>query len=204
MEIRAATLKDAPFISALLCELTGRFIAHELSEEAAGRLLESMDEAAIRGYMASGYCYHVAEENGEVIGVAAVKDNSHLFHLFVAEIFQRKGLARRLWDVAREACLRAGNPGVFTVNSSRYAVGVYEKLGFVRQSAAVDVSGVICIPMKLELAARRFGSEETRGQPTMFSGKASRPESHKRQTRPRRTETIVPPGFPERGTAGID
>ncbi len=152
MEIRAATLKDAPFISALLRELTGRFIAHELSEEAAGRLLESMDEAAIREYMASGCRYRVAEENGEVIGVAAVKDNSRLFHLFVAEGFQRKGLARRLWDVARETCLRAGNPGVFTT----------------------------------------------------VSGKASRPESRKRRTRPCRTETIVPPGFPERGTAGID
>jgi predicted GNAT family N-acyltransferase len=43
---------------------------------------------------------------------------------------------------------------VFTVNSSRYAVGVYEKFGFVRQSEAIDISGVISIPMKLESVVR--------------------------------------------------
>lgn len=154
MEIRLANLDDAPGISALVCNVTERFIAPELSEEVASGLLGSMDEPSIKSYMESGYRYHVAEENGELIGVVAVRDNRHLYHLFVSEPFQRKGLARRLWEVAKTASLDAGNPGVFTVNSSRYAVGVYEKFGFVRLSEAVDVAGVICIPMKLGLAVR--------------------------------------------------
>ncbi|BBA33717.1 GCN5-related N-acetyltransferase [Methylocaldum marinum] len=154
MDIRAATPDDARRISALLRDLTGKYIAHEFSEEGAGRLLESMNEAAIKSYLESGYRYHLAEENGELAGVVAIRDNCHLYHLFVSERFQGRGLARRLWEVAKAVCLDAGNPGVFTVNSSRYAVGLYEKFGFVRQSEAVDISGVISIPMKLESAIR--------------------------------------------------
>ena len=87
-------------------------------------------------------------------GVIAIRGNRHLYHLFVSERFQGKGVARRLWDVAKAASLDAGNPGVFTVNSSRYAVGLYETFGFAGQSEAIDRSGVICIPMKLESAIR--------------------------------------------------
>lgn len=154
MDIRAATPDDAQRIGTLVRELAVKYITHEFSEEGAGRLLESMSEAAIRSYLESGYRYHLAEENGELAGVIAIRDNCHLYHLFVSERFQGRGLARRLWEVARAVCLDAGNPGVFTVNSSRYAVGLYEKFGFVRQSEAVDISGVISIPMKLESAIR--------------------------------------------------
>ncbi|MGX2039631.1 GNAT family N-acetyltransferase [Methylocaldum sp. MU1018] len=154
MDIRTATPDDAPRIGALVRGLTCKYIAHEFSEQGARRLLESMSEATIEGYLESGYRYHAREENGELAGVIAIRDNRHLYHLFVSERFQGRGLARRLWEVAKAARLRAGNPGVFTVNSSRYAVGVYEKFGFVRQSEAIDVSGVICIPMKLESAIR--------------------------------------------------
>ena len=72
----------------------------------------------------------------------------------MSERFQGKGVARRLWEVAKAVSLDAGNPGVFTVNSSRYAVGLYETFGFVGQSEAIDRSGVIFIPMKLESAIR--------------------------------------------------
>jgi len=151
VRIRAATSNDASAISTLIRDLAARYIAHELSAEAANRLLGSMEEAAIRDYLNAGYRYHVAEENGELAGVVAVRDNRHLYHLFVSEDFQGRGLARELWEVAKAAGLEAGNPGVFTVNSSRYAVGMYEKFGFVRQAEVVDAAGVICIPMKLEL-----------------------------------------------------
>ena len=150
MEIRLATLADVPRISALVRDLTGKYVAHEFSRQAADRLLGSMEEPAIRGYLASGYRYHVAEDNGELAGVVAMRNERHLYHLFVAEHFQGMGLARALWQAARTASLEAGNPGLFTVNSSRFAVGMYEKFGFVRDGQVVDEWGVIYIPMKLE------------------------------------------------------
>jgi N-acetylglutamate synthase-like GNAT family acetyltransferase len=118
MKIRVATIDDAPLISALVCDLAKEFIAHEFSQEAASLLLGSMDESSIKRHMESSYRYHVAEENSEVAGVVAVRDNSHLYHLFVSKRFQGQGLARRLWEVTKTASLGAGNPGLFTVNSS--------------------------------------------------------------------------------------
>ncbi len=153
MKIRLATIEDAPAISALLCSLSKAFIAQALSEEAADRLLGSMDTASIREYIASGYRYHVAEEGGEIVGAAAVKENRHLYHLFVSERYQGRGIARDLWEAAKAASLAAGNPGRLTVNSSLGAAGLYEKWGFVKMSDAVDKSGVVSVPMKWEPAA---------------------------------------------------
>ncbi|NJD07951.1 MAG: GNAT family N-acetyltransferase [Methylococcaceae bacterium] len=109
-----------------------------------------MEETAIRRYMASGYRYHVAEAHGELAGVISVRNNQHLYHLFVAEPFQGQGLARALWLTAKSASVEAGNPGVFTVNSSRFAVGMYKNFGFIGHGEMVDQSGVIHIPMQLE------------------------------------------------------
>lgn len=149
MKIRTASLDDALAISLLIRELTATYIAHELPREAADRLLGSMEEPAIGRYLGAGYRYHVAVDNAGLAGVVGVRNNSHLFHLFVAERVQGQGLASALWQVAKAASLAAGNPGAFTVNSSRFAVGLYEKFGFVGHGEVVDESGVIHIPMKL-------------------------------------------------------
>jgi GNAT superfamily N-acetyltransferase len=138
MQIRLATKDDATAISGLIRPLAERDIAQEYSAEGADNLLGSMSPEAIERYLSENYRYHVAEENGELAGVVATWENRHLYHLFVAEAFQRQGLARRLWEIARQACLEAGGSGTFTVNSSRFAVGVYQRLGFVEASPSVE------------------------------------------------------------------
>ena len=151
LKIRTAVPDDAIRISRLICDLSCRFIADDFTSRGKSFLLASMTPDAVKGYMRSGYHYHVAEKDGELIGVVAVKNNIHLYHLFVAESFHRQGVAKRLWKVAMENCLSLGNTGEFTVNSSSYARGVYEKLGFVAQSGQKENNGVVYFPMKLEL-----------------------------------------------------
>lgn len=155
IQIRSATLEDAPALSALICALTREFIAPELSKEGLNRLLKSMGSGSIRAHIRSGYRYHVAEEDGRIVGVVGMKENRHLYHLFVASAFQGRGLARALWETAKAASLAAGGSGRFTVNSSLGAVGLYEKFGFIKQSEPVAASGVVYVPMMLELRADR-------------------------------------------------
>ncbi|MCG3116492.1 MAG: GNAT family N-acetyltransferase [Candidatus Manganitrophus sp. SA1] len=159
MKIRLAAIDDAPAISALIRPLTREFVAREFTEEAATRLLESMEAASIRKYIASGYRYHVAEEDGKIVGAVAIKENGHLYHLFVSKEFQGRGLARQLWEAAKRASLAAGNQGRFTVHASRGAVGLYEKLGFVKASEAIDRLGVVYVPMKLSPGGDRTEEE---------------------------------------------
>ena len=54
---------------------------------------------------------------------------------------------------AMNDCLSRGNPGEFTVNSSRNAREVYEHLGFVAQSEMIMKNGVTFTPMKIDVRA---------------------------------------------------
>lgn len=149
MVIREATSADAESISSLLRGLSKKFIVHELAPDAAEHLLASVSPESIEKYIRSGFVYHVAEIDGQLIGAVGVRDNSHLHHLFVAEPFQRKGVATKLWQIAMQACLCKGNPGEFTVNSSLYAVPLYINLGFVAESGPIERKGMVLVPMRL-------------------------------------------------------
>ena len=134
-------------VASLLEALALEHITHEFDAQARKRFLAKNNETSIRGFVACGFCYHVAESNGRILGFVGVRDNRHLYHLFVANAFQRQGVARRLWTIAREQCIAAGNPGTFTVNSSNSAVAVYERLGFVRSGPMKNNDGVLYNPM---------------------------------------------------------
>jgi predicted GNAT family N-acyltransferase len=83
-------------------------------------------------------------------GAIGMRDSTHLYQLVVARRAWRQGLARRLWTTARQTAEAAGNPGHFTVNSSRYAVPVYKRFGFEVSGPERQKDGIAFIPMKLE------------------------------------------------------
>ena len=124
MNIRQADIKDAEAISAVMYPLAEKYIAHELSSQGRSVLLASMTAEAIQRYFGQGYHYHVAQVRGQAIGVVGVRENRHLYHLFVAESHERNGIARALWKTALQACRLTGNTGEFTANASRTAQGL--------------------------------------------------------------------------------
>jgi GNAT superfamily N-acetyltransferase len=150
-EIRPARPEDAAAISALIAATAEAFITPEFSEEGRRTLLTEMNEEAIAGHLANpAFRYHVAEDaEGRIAGIVSTLENSHLFGLYVAAEHHGRGLARRLWETARDACRAAGASGEFTVKSSRYAVGVYEAFGFVREGDEEEKKGVVFVPMRL-------------------------------------------------------
>ena len=149
--IRPARPDDARAISDLITAVVERFVTPEFTEEGRRTLLTSMNFEAITEHLANpAFRYHVFEDTpGHIVGLVSTRDDSHLFGLYVAADFHGRGIARQLWQVAREACLAAGASGEFTVKSSRYAVGVYEKWGFVREGGEQEKDGVVFIPMRL-------------------------------------------------------
>lgn len=154
MQIRPLVNADIPALADLLRALALEYIVHESPPEGASTFLAENDQAGLRGFLARGHVYHVAhDEHGELAGFIAVRDDSHIFHLFVGKRWQRQGLARRLWDTARGAALARGGDGTFTVNASNYAVPVYEAFGFVRVGPTECVKGLYFNPMRLDAAA---------------------------------------------------
>ena len=90
-------------------------------------------------------------ENGEVAGVIASKDKSHIALLFVDKQHHRKGIARKLLDTMLADVKNNTEITKITVNSSPYAVGIYERLGFEKTDEQQEKDGIIYIPMALQL-----------------------------------------------------
>jgi ribosomal protein S18 acetylase RimI-like enzyme len=149
MLIRSLDTADIPAAAALLRRAAEEFILHESTPQDAAAFLADQGEAAMRSRVAAGYVYHVALVDGELAGFVGVRDRSHVYSLYVDRRYQRRGIARKLWQAARGAALDGapGHPGVFTVNASNYAVPSYQALGFAR-TAPMQISIVRYNPMR--------------------------------------------------------
>lgn len=146
--IRPATAADAGAIAALIGGLTHYFVA-DGSALAAQPFLATFSPAAIAGLLADGdYLCLCAEEQGQkggqLLGVLTLRRPAHLHHLFVAPVAHRRGIARQLWQ-ALESHLDPAMP--VTVNSSEYAVPVYQRLGFAATAGVQQRNGVRYVPM---------------------------------------------------------
>jgi GNAT superfamily N-acetyltransferase len=125
----------------------------ELTDDPSGAdaevYLVSVSVQAEREYLASErYGYLLAYSDSQLAGFIAIRDGSHLFHLFVERSRQRQGIARRLWERAlKELCVPTSDGG-FTVNSSLSAVPVYQAFGFVPSESIQRVHGISFLPMR--------------------------------------------------------
>ena len=150
MRIRPLNPADIPAAAALLRRAAEAFILHESTPEGAAAFLAEQSEEGLRGRIAGGHVYHVAEVDGELAGFIGIRERSHLYHLFVDARFHRRGIARRLWETALAAALGEGHPGCFTVNASNHALAFYTALGFVATAPTQD--GIVRYnPMRLRL-----------------------------------------------------
>lgn len=147
MDISKAQADDAAAISRLIGRVA-RFFTLQPDGSGAEEFLKTIAPETLAGYLSDPrFAYFKAVENGALAGVVAVRDASHLYHLFVDESFQRRGLSRQLWDYARAAVGEA-NPGYFTVNSTPYAQPVYERFGFLATGPRVETKGIAFVPMR--------------------------------------------------------
>ena len=146
--VQAARLDDAEAISVLLLSLANRCTLYP-DMRGAERFLASFTPEAVRTVIAApAYRYLAGWIDGSLAGVIALRDNAHLFHLFVAERFQGHRIASALWADIKAMALADGNPGRFTVNSSVAAVPVYRAFGFRTSGEHMAADGIVYVPMR--------------------------------------------------------
>ena len=148
MEIRAGLPTDAEAIAALIDSFQSE-LTDDPSGAGAGEYLASVSVEAEREYLVSErYRYLVAYSDSQLAGFIAIRDGSHLFHLFVERAHQGQGIARRLWERALEELCAPNSDGDITVNSSLSAVPVYQAFGFVPARSTQSMHGISFLPMR--------------------------------------------------------
>lgn len=146
MNIRLATAEDAAEISKLVSSVA-HFFTLDPSGKGAENFILSISPEAIRSHIINPNFHYICALQGTTIaGVAALREGKHLFHLFVASTFQRQVLARQLWLALKATA--SPSTEEFTVNSTPYAVPVYERFGFVATGPKVEMNGIAFVPMK--------------------------------------------------------
>ena len=148
MQFRSGLPADAEAIAGLIASFQSD-LTDEPSGAGADGYLASVSVQAERDYIASQhYGYLLAYSDSQLAGFIAVRDGSHLFHLFVERSHQRHGIARRLWQRALEQLCASSCDGGFTVNSSLSAVPVYQAFGFVPAGSIQSVHGISFLAMR--------------------------------------------------------
>ncbi|WP_338949584.1 GNAT family N-acetyltransferase [Fusobacterium nucleatum] len=98
--------------------------------------------------MTKSFKVYGAFENNILKGIIATDSQKrHICLFFVDKVSQGKGIGKELMRVV----VNDNENSYITVNSSRYGVPIYEKLGFVKMVEEKEQDGLKFTPMKLIL-----------------------------------------------------
>ncbi|MGC0866957.1 UNVERIFIED_ORG: putative N-acetyltransferase YhbS [Pantoea agglomerans] len=137
MEIRAALESDAAGISELI-QLVSMQCNFSETEPCPQWFIESTKPDVLQPVIVSDdYLWLIAVERGEVTGVLTLFEGNLVKYLFVHPEFQRKGVARALWQRAIPE-LRSE----ISVRSSLFAIPFYEKREFKKVGEVKFFNGV--------------------------------------------------------------
>ena len=143
---------DADAVSRLILDSFNDFIATEYSDDGRAEFMRHVQPDALVERSRSNHIVLVAMAGERPAGVIELRGNHHVSLLFVDRRSQRHGVARELLARAL-AVARPSRPGLdrVTVNSSRFGVPIYERLGFRQTGPERSVNGIVFIPMAHQL-----------------------------------------------------
>lgn len=155
---RPLSAKDTLEVSELAACVFNELVAPEYSSEGVQEFHRYIQPSAFRARAQTNHFSLISLEQDKVVGVIEMRGHNHVSLLFVAPEFQRRGIAKELLRRALQIC-RANEPRLseISVNSSSYAVPIYERLGFRRAGGRQVRNGIGFLPMVLKLPNQRDG-----------------------------------------------
>jgi GNAT superfamily N-acetyltransferase len=148
VKIRRATIKDAQRISELAQTVALQFVVDEFSRKGSALYLQGLAPEVIAKRLGDKeFWFLIAEDGKALVGVAAMQNGWHLYHLLVAKGYQRGGLARRMWQILRDEARSTAPPRSFKANVPRYAIPAFRRLGFKDDGEIQNEKGVVFQPM---------------------------------------------------------
>ena len=147
-EITADTLKNSNALQ-LVWDVFEEFEAYQYSAEGVREFQNYIEYSSIKRLLDNSEmmmwgCFH----NDKIVGMIATRHANHITLLFVDKQHHRQGIAHTLYQEFIDYCSKNDNCSEISVNSSLYAVEVYEKLGFVTTDTEQQKNGIRFVPMK--------------------------------------------------------
>lgn len=128
------------------------FDAPMFSAEGIEHFREYISDSVLKRMFEAGSFQVIAAYSGtKIIGVIALRNDSHISLLFVDSRYHRRGIGRRLVAELSEYVRIKLKGGFLTVNSSPYAVEFYRRLGFQPLDHSLSENGITYTPMKIVL-----------------------------------------------------
>lgn len=147
MAIREMNPADASEVSRMVLAAFRESIAGELSEEGVHAFCELASPEAFSKRLTEDNLMFVFEAQGRILGMIELKQGRHLAMLFVSPACQKRGIGRKLVQVA----LAYSRVPSVTVSASLPSVPAYQKYGFRVVGPEEEEQGLRYIPMEIEL-----------------------------------------------------
>lgn len=153
MQIRKMTHEDLPSAAALCLEAFMLAVAPSLSAQGVETFAKVAAKEAFAERMASDNLMLVCVTEGTLVGLIEFKEGRHVAMLFVAPLWQRRGVGKRLVNAA----LEQARADVVTVRASLSSVAAYEGYGFALAGEEGEFAGLIYQPMEKRLQSFNTG-----------------------------------------------
>ena len=111
------------------------------------RVREMLDDGSFRVW--------ACHSDGELAGMIALRDNSHISLLFVKGNFHRQGIGRMLYSEAKDHAIASGAKFI-TVNASEYGLPFYRAMGFYETDMQLTNDGITYTPMAAKIESREL------------------------------------------------
>jgi GNAT superfamily N-acetyltransferase len=137
----------------LVMDSFSEFVAPDYSEEGVKEFSKYIDSLLMQKRLANNHVVVVALDEDVLVGMIEVRNYNHISLLFVKKKYQHHGIATRLLELAVNKCRKHNaNTELIELNSSPFAVSIYEKLGFVKISDEQLKNGIRFTPMVKRLS----------------------------------------------------
>lgn len=138
VEISRLDLSELSEAKKLVKKVFMTFEAPDYSKEGVAHFLTYLDEELEMELAANQVQVWCGKDAQQIVGLLAVRLPTHVALLFVDEAYHRQGIAKQLFQEMLSELM----PEQVTVNSSPYAVPIYERLGFQIEGNEKTVSGI--------------------------------------------------------------
>lgn len=133
-----------------------KFEACDYTQEGVNSFQDFITDSVLHKMFVMGvYQVFGAFENGKIVGVISLRNETHISLLFVEAAYHKRGIGRALIKYVSEYICNEEGFERMTVNASPYAVGFYHRLGFCDLGEEETNDGIRYTPMECRIGNSR-------------------------------------------------